>query len=233
MQNEKYKMINRYPAGPSSTHRSMITIPMKKHILTACFLLFITCSFAQRVDTALVLFNSKLNAIDFSDVLLDEEKLEKLSIILNDTLLFKAELLNSKGFKDFFFIKVATLHIGLADFLQYGATELKETNFDFSKYYYFEFILAYDIIGNRFYKLKGFTKNEFDLFYFEYGISARSWEHKNLRIKKQFIENYYVESLDLECLFEAIHNRKALTYHPFTSEFPCMQPNVIRLVLIR
>lgn len=184
--------------------------------------------FGQIGDTVKILFSSKLNVVNFTNNLFDEDLVKKIPFLLNDTTYCKATVLESVGFKEVIFIKVSFADENFYELLGYPIKDLENKNLDAKQEIYFsDFVLAYYPKKNKFYKIKGFVNNEFDMFYYDYSISANNLEKETLRNQKSFLQNYKVDGIDLDCLYEAIHLKKK----PSLKDYPCLEPNYTRMVL--
>lgn len=201
---------------------------MKTLALNLLFFFLTLASYSQVKDTAEVLFSAKLNVVSFGTVLFDQEKLAKLPLILEDTLLCKAKLIKSAGFSNVLFVNISIADDNISEILRHPADSMLSHSFDTSEIYYSDFILAYYQNANKFYKIKGFVENEFDIFYYEYSMSSHFWEKELLKNKKKFLSAYTIEGVDLGCLYRHIHSKRK----PSLKKCPCLEPNPSRVIFI-
>jgi hypothetical protein len=203
-----------------------------KEVTQLIFLLILLCqqSLGQMiVDTNKIIFSAKINALQLNNFIITDEMLFNIPIVLNDTSFFKATMLKSTGFNNVIFIKVCFVDdifselIKLAKFDLLNKTKIKNL---FGDFYYENFVIAYSVKRDRFYKLKGFEINEFEKFYFDYSIGAFGPEKALLKNNKKFLNNYSIEGIDLDCLLLSIKSKNKTTF----KEFPCLRPAYSRLM---
>jgi len=132
-------------------------------------------------------------------------EVDKFCIVdsLLDSRYFESKTLEQSGFKNYIFIEVSFAEV---DFFEYYTKGISVENLFFN-----QFILAYDKINRRFFKLKGFLNNEFPLFYKSLILKSdlktqKILMKKNKKSAKYFRKNYYVNNLDFEVLIENIDN---------------------------
>ncbi|MBW6498906.1 MAG: hypothetical protein K0B09_10985 [Bacteroidales bacterium] len=184
--------------------------------------------FGQVVDTTAILFNSKLNTVNFSNILFDNELIEKLPLILNDTFFCKASILETVGFRDVTFVKVSFADEKFSEIIKYPIDNINNKIFDKEEIYFSNFVLAYSHKKNRFYKIKGFVNNEFDIFYYDYSITSDNLEKKVLRNRRSFLRNYKIEGIDLNCLYKSLRAKRKHSL----GDYPCLEPNHTRMIII-
>jgi hypothetical protein len=127
-------------------------------------------------------------------------ELKKIDSIIYKTDLLKIKKIASKGFYNVDFYKIVF-----------------KTEFEgFQE----EYIIGYQKEGKNFFKLKGFLNNDFYYLYkFESRINSKS--PINLESKKNkrlFLENHFIEELDLECLIKHLKDKE-------NWKIPCLNPS--------
>ena len=112
---------------------------------------------------------------------------EQIVNFLNDSTNY--ELLNSKGFDTtYVFIKIKQR----GNFHKVLKREPSDSDFINNKVpMSCDFIIAFNKLTKRFYRLKGFEKNDFKLFF----------NDCNIQSKKSMVNFYEIEELNLTCLF--------------------------------
>ena len=169
----------------------------------------------------------KLNVVQFNNRLFNKNEYIKMFSIINNDKLCKIEELKSKGFSDIIFYKVDYPDSFIDIILKLDLKRLDTEKIqDIIKWYNTEeFILAYNIKSEKVYKLKGFNINDYGDLVTEYWINLSDDDRKIFKNKKKFLENYYVEDLDLKCLYSCSKKRN-------NKKCKCMKPNMSREVEI-
>jgi hypothetical protein len=152
--------------------------------------------------------------------------LPKRTIFNLDSLLhsdnFKTRFLNKKGFSTFSFIEVA-----------YAEDDLMQTAIlsrDPQINQFYQFILGYDHINHKFYRLKGFLQNEFKLFLSEVKIYY-ALRNRRVLTDKQFLSDFEVDELDFECLMKAHKkNLSSVIYAKDSYKYDCLIPSASRVI---
>ena len=180
--------------------------PLKKSEILKNYLfviLFITQSIIAQTltqkDSLDVIYSLKFKVLENPSIAMNSEVFQTNDSIIKNTDAFEIIELKSEGFKNFIFYKIIYTQIPNA---------LK-----------FEYIMAYQIDKQRFYKLKGFINNDFYyIFKFEARIDSKSPSNLlSKKNKKYFLENHSVEELDLYCLIEHIKDKE-------NWKIPCLSP---------
>lgn len=139
-------------------------------------------------DTTEVLLNAKLAILQIDLPIKSNYNIEA---ILKGNCNYN--ILKNNGFNDIFFFEVL-LSPKSADSLNKYVNSVGLYNCNF--------IFGYNTINDHLYKLKGFYNNDF---WFLYKFLPRDHSRRSLVRKKLFLQLFYVEKLDLKCLF--IHNK--------------------------
>lgn len=182
------------------------------------------------VDSAKIIFNAKAKIINESFVSMDIKSKDDLRMAFSyiDTS-FSIKYLESKGFDQWrtthcLFLSIEGNVIDLAGFLRTGAFPPKKDSVSSSCKY----VVACLINANNYhyYKLKGFKVNELPIFIadLETFFYRRKNEFKNSKI---FLQDFFVEEIDFECLFQAWKSKKADGYYPCLNA--CTYENTIWL----
>jgi hypothetical protein len=177
----------------------------------------------QSIDD--IFFTAKMNVIDYNTYVFSEKTTSKLSLILSDSRYCEADTLSNKGFRDVLFIKVRFADGNFEQLIEQIENDGKLSDEGIGEVYAFDFVLAYSYQRNRFYKLKGFVYNEFDLFYSHYILSSSNIERQ--KIKDDWLEHYFVEGLDINCLYSSMKRKKK----PL-DKYPCLRPSETRLLYV-
>lgn len=118
---------------------------------------------------------------------------------------FKIDTLNSRGIQGFLFLSISPV-FGNPKNIPLDSIPIVPENCE-------EYIIAINKKTKKVFKLKGFRMNEFS--YFLDLLNELNYSH--LSSSKNFYRYYYVENIDLECLYKASRNRKK-----YASKFPCL-----------
>jgi len=202
---------------------------MRKFILTQVTIFaFLFCTGQEKTDTLSLIFNAKLNTIRFDNLIITRELFKEIPTLLTDTAFCKTKILKEEGFNKVLFIKVELADASFPELVKLSKVELENKPYiesKLGKIYLFEFVLAYSFTRNRFYKIKGFSNNEFDEFFFDYMIGATTLEKDILKDKKKMLKQYSIDEIDLECLLNSTHSKK-VNY----DDFPCLRPAYSRMM---
>ena len=176
-------------------------------IITAFLLMLCMSSFATTFDTSLVVFNAKMNIVSFDNSMRTE--IDYIGLIKSKC---KYQFINSKGFNDIVFFKII---------VSYNI----ENNDEFSKIinltspYNYSFIFGYNLLNHKIYRLKGFLTNDF---YSLFDFLHSNTNPEVLNSKKIFCNNFFVQDLDLECLYDSNEEFAKKKHIKFSNE--CVQP---------
>lgn len=134
---------------------------------------------------------------------------------------FKTKILNQIGFKSYLFVEVSFAEVDFFEFHTKGI--------DVENLFYNRFILAYDIINKRFYKLNGFLNNEFPIFYKSVILKSdarvkKILPKKNRKSIKYFKKHFTVSGLELDILVENIEDIN-------NWKIPVLRPSASRLFI--
>lgn len=112
---------------------------------------------------------------------------------LNDFLLleFKIDTLQAKGLEEFIFLSISPVF--------QNPTSISLDRIPIVPENCREYILVITRRGKSVFKLKGFHINEFPYFL----MLLKELKYPHLNSHKQFVNNYFVEKLDLSCLYKA------------------------------
>jgi hypothetical protein len=181
------------------------------------------------VDTNKIIFSAKINALELSNFIITDEMLFNIPTVLNDTSFFRTTMLKSTGFNNVIFIKICFADANFSELIKLSKVDLKNeirVKDLLGDLYYEDFIIAYSVKRDRFYKLKGFEINEFENFYFDYSLGALGSEKTQLMDNKKFLNSYSIEGIDLNCLLLSIKSKNKTTFN----DFPCLRPAYSRLI---
>ena len=151
----------------------------------------------SQVDTALVILNAKMNLVSFDDAYKNSETL--LHSIDSD---IKYRVLKSSGFNsNVIFFELDTQNCSDSSYFH-----------DVMNQFDSKFIIGYFIKSESIYFLKGNQSNDFSDLLRDLCIALDAY-----KTGKEFSRSYYVENLDLECLFNSIKSKNKL-------KFNCLYP---------
>lgn len=172
------------------------------------FLLFLCMnSVAKTFDTTLVILNAKMNIASFDNSIRSE--VDYLELIKSKC---KYEFVKSKGFNDIVFFKIIVSY-DVVNNDEFSKIMSRTTPYNYS------FLFGYNLINHKIYRLKGFLINDF--------YSLFDFLHSNtmpeiLNSKKTFCNNFFVQDLDLECLYDWNRDFAKKKYINYSSE--CVHP---------
>jgi hypothetical protein len=179
---------------------------MKK--LTLVTILFVSYgfTFSQSIDTAKVILNAKLHIMMHDNFINDYSYIMRFIEFTP-----KYRFLESTGFdsKFVFFEIHAIPHSDTLLFVDSTNNKLRYSYRFFANLNH-RFIFGYHIGGNKLYKLNGFYENDFlDLYnIIRNYIFIASYDLKSFSSKKRFLERFYIQDLDLECLYDYFIKKK-------------------------
>lgn len=160
------------------------------------------------VDTATVILNAKINILALETSIKSTEEIK--NIMDSD---IKYEILESKGFnEDVIFFRLKMEPRIKADTSNYFYSLINQYDSDF--------IFAFCNNNQKYYRLKGFSTNDFMTFYndmiiyIDYSV-ASSTDTGN---RKQFLSTFYIEDINLDCLYGYL-SKKRKHHHN------CLKPN--------
>jgi len=158
-------------------------------------------------DTSNVVLNAKMNIVSFRSS--NKSRKEIINIIDSKV---RYKVVESKGFSDdIIFFELSAEPIDITDSNNYFYEPINQYNSCF--------IFAYNSRNMKIYRLKGFKENDFKSFfnqlnsYLDFSVSS-SYDLKN---KKRFLKTFYVEGLDLGCLYSSLRKNK--------KGYNCLKPN--------
>lgn len=197
-----------------------------KTYLCILFALIIHCDLFSQKNADKILFNAKLNTIELRREHLTPEDFIYIPEILEDTSFCEATFVESRGFDGVKFIEVKYIEGILIFFSNNRADIICNDNWEKSLKSLHrtksEFILAYD--GQKFYKIKGFVENDFNDLFNRYRLNG---DKKSLKNKKLFLETFYIEGVDMECVFMSYLRGK---YN--VKKYPCQRASLYRMSII-
>ena len=145
-------------------------------------------------DTANVVFNAKMNIISFDNSNMSREEI--ISIIDSKV---KYKVIKSKGFsKEIVFFRLEAEPLVNNDSSNYFYDPINQYNSSF--------IFAYNSKNFKIYRLKGFKENDFKIFFnqmdsfLDFSVSSSY----DLKSRKRFLKTFFVEGIDLGCLFDSL-----------------------------
>lgn len=175
-------------------------------ILVFVFLLLKVSS--QEIDTNNIIMNAKFNIINFNKG--DRNKDFYIKFIDYKP---NYKFLQSKGFFNIVFFQINTNY---KDFIPNDYIYRINSSNDTFKlrnilwFYNYTFIFGYNKTNGDLYKLKGFEKNDFEKIF-------KIIDNNNLiNDYNFFINNYWIEGLDMECLYKSLKYNKKNKLHCIT-----------------
>ncbi len=160
--------------------------------------------FSQSIDTAKIVTNTKIFFMHENNSFYNKES--AVDFLNNNN--FK--ILQAKGFKDMMFVKL----IFRGNFQDLREKEIPDSSYVKNRVpFSCDYIIACDVKKKGFFKVKGFMGNDFS------GLIDRKYKPNE---KEDFMSNYAVEELDIECLFEALILGKK------KEEYPCLKSCKVR-----
>ena len=165
-----------------------------------CLMLsYLSISQNQSPDTNLMTLKAKIKLVEHIDLIKNEEQ---ICSFLSRPITYK--LLQSQGFSDniIFF----EIHLDIDSFDAFMIN--------------YNFIFAFNAKTEEIYRLKGFEQNDFYTFFISLKYDNIDYSHANvsdLKTSKKFTHAFYVEGLDLQCLFESMKPPKK---RPHCQEVP-------------
>lgn len=144
----------------------------------------------QNLDTNLMTLKAKIKIIEHIDLIENEEQ---ICAFISKPITYK--LLQSKGFSNniIFF----EIHLDIDSFNAFMIN--------------YNFIFAFNTKTEEIYRLKGFEQNDFSAFFTNLKYDNIDYSNANvsdLKTSKRFTKAFYVEGLDLQCLFETMKQPK-------------------------
>lgn len=159
-------------------------------------------------DTAQMILNAKMNVVSFDNS--NKSREEIINIIDSKVKYFT---IKSKGFGNHLvFFRLITEPLHNCDSNNYFSDP--KNKYDSS------FIFAYNSKNHEIYRLKGFNENDFKAFFNHLGsfidfVNSSSFD---LTSKKRFLKTFYIEGVDLNCLFDSLKSKNKSVYD-------CKKPN--------
>jgi len=183
---------------------------LKYRLLLLLITIIPSIGFSQNnsFDTANVILNAKLNIVSFES---SNKNREDIINIIDSKVKYK--VIESKGFNDYIvFFKLITEPCNKLDSNNFFYEPLNQFKSDF--------IFAFNSKNLNIYKLKGFKENDFKLFYNHLNsyLNLNISSSYDLETKKRFLKTFYVEGLDLDCLYKSLKIKKK-------KDCRCLQPN--------
>lgn len=166
-------------------------------IVLMCFTSKVLFSQDSSFDTANVILNAKMNIVSFTNS--NKSKEEIINIIDSKV---KYKMIESKGFSN----DIVFFHLVAEPF----------NNHDSSNYFYelinqynSSFIFAYNTKNLEIYRLKGFKENDFKTFYNHLNsfLDMNVSSSYDLKTKRRFLKTFYIEGVDLECLYDSLNTK--------------------------
>jgi hypothetical protein len=162
----------------------------------------------QTFDTANVILNAKMSFVRFDMSNINRDEIIK---IIDSEVKYK--VLDSKGFDScIVFFQIIAEPLENSDSNNYFFSLINQYN----SY----FVIAYNSINLSIYKLKGFNENDFKIFFFHLNsyLDLNVTGSDDLTTKKKIINTFYIEGVDLACLYKSLKVRKK-------NNCGCLQPN--------
>ena len=153
-------------------------------ILSVSILYCNTIHASVEFDTSQVILNAKMNIIKFNN---SERTKEILIGLINSKCNYS--FLQARGFNNVVFFSINLSHDTIAN---------NTFSYRVGNNYDYNFIFGYNIINHTIYKLKGFEINDFGALY---NFLKKDNLPDHLEPAKNFIKNFYVDKLDLYCLY--------------------------------
>lgn len=182
-----------------------------KHILLIVLIIFaskVLFSQSSFFDTANVVLNAKMNIISFEN---SNKTREEIINIIDSKV--KCRVIESKGFSnDIVFFRLVAEPLNNNDSSNYFYEPINQYNSSF--------IFAYNSKNLEIYRLKGFKENDFKIFFnnlnlfLDLNVSSSC----DLKTKKRFLKTFYVEGVDLDCLYESLNSKNK-------KDCSCLKPN--------
>ena len=185
---------------------------IKQILLTALILSAIKVSFSQdsdsSFDTANVVLNAKMNIISFDN---SNKSREEIINIIDSKVKYK--VIKSKGFSnDIVFFRLVAEPLINNDSTNYFYEPINQ--------YDSGFIFAYNSKNFQIFRLKGFKENDFKDFFdqLDLFLDLNVSSSYDLKTKKRFLKKFYIEGVDLDCLYDSLNkkNKKGCS---------CLKPN--------
>ena len=143
------------------THIKEVNMERKVWIFVMLFLLQQNLGFSQQLNE--LSFNAKLNTITQEVDGIEQSKFQTLPDVLDNADVFKVDTLKSKGFSNCTFLRVKFLENIYQQWVS-SETPLAELLQNKKQYYYSEFVLVYSHNREKFYRIKGYSVNDFGNF---------------------------------------------------------------------
>lgn len=159
-------------------------------------------------DTANVILNAKMNIVPFEN---SNKSREEIINIIDSRV--KYEVIESKGFsRNIVFFRIVTEPFNNNDSSNYFYEPLNQYNSSF--------IFAYNTKSLEIYRLKGFKENDFQTFFNQLDsfLDLNISSSYDLKTKKRFLKAFYIEGVDLDCLYDSLKTKNMKGYS-------CRKPN--------
>lgn len=188
-------------------------INLVKHALLIVLMVFTSKAlFSQdsSFDTANVILNAKMNIVSFEN---SNKSREEIINIVDSRVKYK--VIESKGFsKNIVFFRLVSEPLNSNDSSNYFYEPLNQYNSSF--------IFAYNTKNLEIYRLKGFKENDFKTFFNQLDsfLDLNISSSYDLKTKKRFLKAFYIEGVDLDCLYDSLNAKNKKDYN-------CLKPNTL------
>lgn len=182
-----------------------------KHLLLIVFLVFTSKTLSSQhssFDTATVILNAKMNIIPFEN---SNKTREEIINVIDSKVKYK--LIDSKGFSEsIVFFSLVTEPFNSYDSSNYFYEPINQYNSSF--------IFAYNSNNHQIYRLRGFKENDFNTFFNQLDsfLDLNISSSYDLKTKKRFLKIFYIEGVDLDCLYDSLNKKNKKGYN-------CLKPN--------
>lgn len=186
-------------------------IRFTKHALLMVLMVIASKAILSQVssfDTANVILNAKMNIIPFEN---SNKSREEIINIIESRVKYK--VIESKGFsKNIVFFRLFAEPLNKNDSSNYFYEPLNQ--------YSSSFIFAYNTKNLEIYRLKGFKENDFKTFFNQLDsfLDLNISSSHDLESKKRFLKAFYIEGVDLDCLYDSLNSKNKKGYN-------CLKPN--------
>jgi hypothetical protein len=180
-------------------------ISFTKHALLIVLMVFASKAlFSQdsSFDTANVVLNAKMNIVSFES---SNKSREEIINIIDSKVKYK--VIESKGFSnDVVFFHLVAEPLNNNDSSNYFFEPINQYNSSF--------IFAYNSKSLGIYRLKGFKENDFITFFNQLDsfLDLNISSSYDLKTKKRFLKAFYIEGVDLDCLYDSLKTKNKKGY---------------------
>lgn len=168
---------------------------MKKIFFLSFLIICFVSVYSQNrynIDTTKLLYSAKLQILESESA---EFNQKNITVFLEKQ---QTSFLKSKGFSDVYFILIKNR----ASYFDSIFTEKHKEDFKKNlRFHACNYVLSYNCRTGLYYKLKGFRNNDFEAFINDM-IRTNNIMDFTIENKDVFMYSYYVEDLDLSCLWE-------------------------------